>query len=98
MSKVTSLKRARLARMTPEERAERRRRQRLYRDQVKTNEGFRREFTERVTAAAIQKIKGLRELNLANIETICNQALDELKAEQPELFVLPVWGPIPKPF
>lgn len=56
-SKVVSLKRERLARLTPEERAERATDLRLWREAMRTNEVWQAEHLANLNAAVMQKIE-----------------------------------------
>jgi hypothetical protein len=55
--KIVSLKRAWLATLTPDERAERKRDLRHWRDMTKTNEAFLAEHKAAMSAAVLQKIE-----------------------------------------
>jgi hypothetical protein len=57
MTKVVPLKRARLARMTPEERVERRTAMRLWREATRHNEWERTQYREKLRAAVWAKIE-----------------------------------------
>ena len=56
-NKVISLSRARLARMTTEERAERRQAQRHYREAIRTNECYEKQQREALQEAVLTKIQ-----------------------------------------
>ena len=97
MSKVVSLARARLACLTPEERAERRTAMRLHREAVRSNEMqldqrmavIEAEVTLKVSVAvAIQWARTGVEPDEEAIVAVTRSAVADLKRERPELFIV----------